>query len=166
MPRLYLGKIPYNARERDVERFLKGYGKINNISMKYGFAFVDFEDSRDAEDACHDLDGKTMEGSSMRLVVEMARGKPRGNDRHGSRSPRRRSRSPRRRSRTPPRRRSRSRDRKRSRRSRSRSSSRSRSPVRESRRRSESRSPSPKRDFHSSMRNQYHLQAHIAMAYT
>ena len=62
MPRIYLGKIPYNARERDIERFLKGYGRITNISMKYGFAFVDFEDHRDAEDACHDLDGKTMDG--------------------------------------------------------------------------------------------------------
>ncbi|CAP23885.2 Protein CBR-RSP-5 [Caenorhabditis briggsae] len=149
MPRIYLGKIPYHARERDIERFLKGYGRITNISMKYGFAFVDFEDYRDAEDACHDLDGKTMDGSSMRVVVEMAKGKPRGSDaRGGSRSPRRRSRSPRRRSRTPPRRRSRSRsrDRKRSRRSRSRSASRSKSPERESRRRSESRSPSPKRN--------------------
>ena len=32
--------------------------------MKYGFAFVEFDDERDAEDAVHDLNGKSMNGDS------------------------------------------------------------------------------------------------------
>lgn len=50
-------------------RFLDGYGRINDISLKYGFAFVDFESSRDAEDAVHDLDGRTMSGDKYVIVV-------------------------------------------------------------------------------------------------
>jgi RNA recognition motif-containing protein len=36
MTRVYVGHIPYEARERDVERFFKGYGKIRDILMKRG----------------------------------------------------------------------------------------------------------------------------------
>lgn len=82
MPRVYLGRIPYSARERDIERynfsynslifsifvslsrFFSGYGKIKDIAIKFGFAFVEFDDDRDAEDACHDLNGKPMMGDS------------------------------------------------------------------------------------------------------
>lgn len=96
--------------------------------MKYGFAFVEFSDIRDAEDACHDLNGKAMNSdTNLRCIVEIAKGRPRGSDeyrftdrRGGSGRRRSRSRSPARR------RRSRSRDRRRSPR-------RSRSPKRRSR---------------------------------
>jgi RNA recognition motif-containing protein len=39
--------------------------------MKHDFAFVEFGDPRDADDACHYLNGKDFEGT--RLVVEFAR---------------------------------------------------------------------------------------------
>ncbi len=38
--RIYLGRIPYNARERDIERFFKGFGRIRDINLKNGFGFV------------------------------------------------------------------------------------------------------------------------------
>ena len=38
--RVYLGRIPYDTREKDIEKFFKGFGKINDIMMKHGFAFV------------------------------------------------------------------------------------------------------------------------------
>lgn len=49
-------------------RFFDGYGKIRDIAIKFGFAFIDFEDERDAEDACHDLNGKTMAGDRLVLL--------------------------------------------------------------------------------------------------
>uniref|UniRef100_A0A8C4Q1R4 RRM domain-containing protein n=1 Tax=Eptatretus burgeri TaxID=7764 RepID=A0A8C4Q1R4_EPTBU len=71
MARVYVGKLNYQARERDVERFFKGYGRMVDISLKSGFAFVEFEDSRDASDAVSHLNGRELMG--MRVVVEHAR---------------------------------------------------------------------------------------------
>ena len=39
------------ASPRDIEKFLKGYGRIRNISVKEGFGFAEFDDRRDADDA-------------------------------------------------------------------------------------------------------------------
>lgn len=38
--RIYVGRLPYDVRERDVEKFFKGYGRVREILMKDGFAFV------------------------------------------------------------------------------------------------------------------------------
>jgi RNA recognition motif-containing protein len=40
MSRLYLGRLSDSARERDVERFFKGYGRIREIVLKNGYGFV------------------------------------------------------------------------------------------------------------------------------
>ncbi|KAI6174678.1 Serine-arginine protein 55 [Aphelenchoides bicaudatus] len=140
MTRIYVGHIPYEARERDVERFFKEFGIF---LMKRGYAFVELADGRDADDAVYDLNGKSMMG--MRVVVEIAKGKPRGpggrfNGRRRSRS---RSRSPRRRDRGGSRERSRSRSPRKSR-----SASRSASPQQE-RKRDRSDSPPPRKDSRS-----------------
>jgi len=36
MSRVYVGKLSYRAREKDVERFFKGYGKILEVDLKNG----------------------------------------------------------------------------------------------------------------------------------
>ncbi|XP_055628134.1 serine-arginine protein 55-like [Toxorhynchites rutilus septentrionalis] len=83
--RVYVGGLPRNTRERDLERFFKGYGRICDIMIKNGYAFVEFEDHQDADDAVYELDGKDLLGE--RVSVEQARGKPRGGDvRRGGRS--------------------------------------------------------------------------------
>jgi arginine/serine-rich splicing factor 4/5/6 len=46
--RVYVGKLSYDVRERDIEKFFKGYGRVREILMKEGFAFVEFDDYRDA----------------------------------------------------------------------------------------------------------------------
>lgn len=46
--------------------------------MKNGYAFVEFDDYRDADDACYELNGKELMGE--RITVERARGTPRGSD--------------------------------------------------------------------------------------
>uniref|UniRef100_A0A0R3S3C8 RRM domain-containing protein n=1 Tax=Elaeophora elaphi TaxID=1147741 RepID=A0A0R3S3C8_9BILA len=140
--RVYVGRLSYRAHERDIERFFRGYGRITEILLKNGYAFVEFSDRRDAEDAVHDLNGRSLLGD--RVIVQNAKSRPRGRDMYRERM--------RERSRSRDRRRSRSRDRKRShsrdRKKRRHSSSESESPE-DNRRRSSSRSqsPSPKKSF-------------------
>jgi len=38
--RLYIGRLSDTARDRDVERFFKGYGRIREIVLKNGYGFV------------------------------------------------------------------------------------------------------------------------------
>ncbi len=38
--RVYIGRLPYQAREKDVERFFRGFGRIRDINLKNGFGFV------------------------------------------------------------------------------------------------------------------------------
>lgn len=97
--RVYVGGISYRARENDLEYFFRKYGKLREISLKNGFAFLEFDDYRDADDACYDLNGKELMGE--RVNVEIAKGTPHGRDRerwgNGSgegRGDRRRNRSP------------------------------------------------------------------------
>jgi len=60
--RVYVGRIPYRASERDLKRFFRDCGRISDIIMKNGFAFVDFEDAHDADEAVKELNGKEMMG--------------------------------------------------------------------------------------------------------
>uniref|UniRef100_A0A914CT55 RRM domain-containing protein n=1 Tax=Acrobeloides nanus TaxID=290746 RepID=A0A914CT55_9BILA len=54
---------------------------IREINLKQGYGFVDLDSPRDAEDACYELNGKTLSGS--RIVVEMSKPKRRYDDDHG-----------------------------------------------------------------------------------
>jgi len=76
VPRLYVGRLPSRASERDIERLFKGYGRLRDINLKNGYGFVDFEDYRDADDAVYDLNGKEYMGE--RVIIEHARGTERG----------------------------------------------------------------------------------------
>merc|ERR1712142_754051 len=66
---VYIGGISDRVRTGDVEDFLKGYGKILDISIKTKFAFIEFEDKYDAEDACKDLDDKRLCGERVKLQM-------------------------------------------------------------------------------------------------
>lgn len=76
MPRVYVGRLNQRVTERDLERFFDGYGKIRDVMMKAGYAFMDFQDRRDADDAVHDLNGKELLGE--RIIIEHATGTERG----------------------------------------------------------------------------------------
>ena len=59
--KVYVGDLPRDASEKELERAFTYYGPLRNVWVARnpsGFAFVEFEDPRDAEDAVHDLDGK------------------------------------------------------------------------------------------------------------
>ncbi|KAJ8507480.1 hypothetical protein ONZ45_g10145 [Pleurotus djamor] len=84
--RLYLGRLPSDARSDDVQKFFEGYGRIVDCRVMTGFGFVEFENSKDAEDAVHQFNGKPFMGAN--IVVEFAKeSRPRREpyeDRHGA----------------------------------------------------------------------------------
>ncbi|CAA3015222.1 serine arginine-rich splicing factor RS31-like isoform X1 [Olea europaea subsp. europaea] len=74
MKPIFCGNFEYETRQSDLERLFSKYGRIERVDMKSGFAFVYFEDERDAEDAIRGLDGRTFGYDRRRLSVEWARG--------------------------------------------------------------------------------------------
>lgn len=78
MRRVYVGRLSHHVRERDVERFFRSEGKIREVLMKDGFAFVEFDHSEDAEAAIRHLNGRDINGD--RVHVEFAKGPPRGRE--------------------------------------------------------------------------------------
>lgn len=80
--RVYIGGLPYRVKERDIERFFRGYGKLREVLIKNGYGFVEFEDYRDADDAVYELNGKELCGE--RVTVERAKGSPRARGRGSS----------------------------------------------------------------------------------
>ncbi|XP_050381792.1 serine/arginine-rich splicing factor RS2Z33 isoform X2 [Argentina anserina] len=59
--------------------------RVRDVDMKREFAFVEFYDPRDADDARYGLDGREVDGS--RLIVEFAKGAPRGSREYMGRGP-------------------------------------------------------------------------------
>ncbi|KAL5569186.1 hypothetical protein UlMin_025761 [Ulmus minor] len=74
--RLYVGHLSSRTRSRDLEDIFSRYGRVRDVDMKRDYAFVEFSDPRDADDARYSLNGREVDGS--RLIVEAARGGPRG----------------------------------------------------------------------------------------
>jgi len=70
--RVYVGRLGNRTRERDIYDAFSRYGRIVGCDLKYGFCFVEYDDSRDAEDAVHGMDGRDLDGS--RIIVEYSRG--------------------------------------------------------------------------------------------
>jgi len=70
--RVFVGGLSYRVRERDLEKFFQSIGRVTDISMKNGYAFVEFDDHRDADDAVYELNGKDLLGE--RVAVEHIRG--------------------------------------------------------------------------------------------
>ncbi|CAG8554628.1 13451_t:CDS:10, partial [Racocetra fulgida] len=67
---LYVGNLPYAFREQDVADMFERYGRLRKVTVQIdhytgrnkGFAFVEFEDRRDAEDAFDKYNGTNVEG--------------------------------------------------------------------------------------------------------
>ncbi|KOB66748.1 RNA-binding protein, partial [Operophtera brumata] len=76
--KVYVGNLGTNASKYDIEKVFAKYGNIRNVWVARnppGFAFVEFEDPRDAEDATRGLDGTRCCGTRIR--VEMSNGRTR-----------------------------------------------------------------------------------------
>ncbi|KAI4302361.1 hypothetical protein MLD38_038115 [Melastoma candidum] len=74
--RLYVGHLSSRTRTRDLEDLFARYGRVRAVDMKRDYAFVEYGDPRDADDARYGLDGREFKGS--RIVVEFSKGAPRG----------------------------------------------------------------------------------------
>ncbi|KAL0903300.1 hypothetical protein M5K25_027669 [Dendrobium thyrsiflorum] len=74
---IYVGNLPGDIREREIEDLFYKYGHIVDVDLKIpprppGYAFVEFDDARDADDAIRGRDGYNFGGH--RLRVELAHG--------------------------------------------------------------------------------------------
>lgn len=79
MARLYVGNLPGDIRKSELEDIFIKYGKIRTLDIKTGrdqpsaaFAFLEFDDARDAEDAQRGRNGYEFAG--QRIRVETAKG--------------------------------------------------------------------------------------------
>lgn len=74
--KVYVGDLGSNADKQEIEDAFSYYGPLRSVWVARnppGFAFVEFEDARDAEDAVRGLDGRTICGRRAR--VELSTGK-------------------------------------------------------------------------------------------
>ncbi|GFR39907.1 hypothetical protein Agub_g412, partial [Astrephomene gubernaculifera] len=76
--RVFVGNLPMDVREREVEDLFFKYGRIRSVDLKIGprppaFAFVEFEDSRDAYDAVRGRDGIEFQGQRLRVEISHGR---------------------------------------------------------------------------------------------
>ncbi|KAK2453057.1 Serine/arginine-rich splicing factor rsz22a [Trifolium repens] len=61
MSRVYVGNLDSRVTERDLEDEFRIFGVIRSVWVARrppGYAFIDFDDRRDAQDAIRELDGK------------------------------------------------------------------------------------------------------------
>ncbi|GFP88195.1 serine/arginine-rich splicing factor rs31 [Phtheirospermum japonicum] len=70
---IFCGNFGYETRQSDLERLFNKYGRVERVDMKSGFAFVYYENERDAEDAIHGLDNIPFGYDKRRLSVEWAK---------------------------------------------------------------------------------------------
>ncbi|KAI6231821.1 RRM domain-containing protein [Aphelenchoides besseyi] len=86
--KVYIGGLPEDATTQEIEDAFHRFGRIRKVWVARrppGFAFVEFEDSRDAEDAVKAMDGNRICG--VRARVELSHGRRRngaGNQGGGS----------------------------------------------------------------------------------
>ena len=68
---MYIGNLGNNASKYDIEDAFTKYGPLRDVWVARnppGFAFVEFEDNRDAKDAVRGLDGTRLCGVSGSLA--------------------------------------------------------------------------------------------------
>ncbi|XP_052448594.1 serine and arginine rich splicing factor 7a isoform X2 [Carassius gibelio] len=73
--KVYVGDLGNGAAKGELERAFSYYGPLRSVWVARnppGFAFVEYEDARDAEDAVKGMDGKVLCGARVR--VEMSNG--------------------------------------------------------------------------------------------
>eukprot|EP00617_Octactis_speculum_P023920 CAMPEP_0185766048 /NCGR_PEP_ID=MMETSP1174-20130828/34896_1 /TAXON_ID=35687 /ORGANISM="Dictyocha speculum, Strain CCMP1381" /LENGTH=138 /DNA_ID=CAMNT_0028449535 /DNA_START=36 /DNA_END=449 /DNA_ORIENTATION=+ len=82
--RIFVGNLPMDIRERDIEDLFYKYGRMSDIHLKTpsrppAFAFITFDDRRDADDAVRGRDGYSLGGERLRVeIVRGRRGPSRG----------------------------------------------------------------------------------------
>ena len=84
--RIYVGGLDANTKKEDLDDAFQKFGKIKSIDMKENephgkyYAFVEYEDNRDAQDAIAEMNKKRI-GSSDNVSVEASKPKKDPRDR-------------------------------------------------------------------------------------
>lgn len=73
--RIYVGQLPYNAQEAQLENLFGQYGQVTEVSIitdRYtgqskGFAFVEMADDAEAQTAIQHLNGTEMGGRALTI---------------------------------------------------------------------------------------------------
>ena len=85
--RVYVGGLVEGIKKEDLEREFDKYGKLNSVWVALnppGFAFIEFENLQEAEDACSAMNGIEMLGATLKVEISRKRDGPRrGNFRGG-----------------------------------------------------------------------------------
>ncbi|KFM74863.1 Serine/arginine-rich splicing factor 7, partial [Stegodyphus mimosarum] len=74
--KVYVGDLGNSGTKHEIEDVFSYYGPLRNVWVARnppGFAFVEFEDSRDARDAVRALDGKLLCGRRVRVELSTGR---------------------------------------------------------------------------------------------
>ena len=74
-PQIFIAKLPQNISERELEYEFHKFGKIKELQLKRGYAFVTYGNYEDAEKAIKKMDGEKVNG--QRIVVQSALGRKR-----------------------------------------------------------------------------------------
>uniref|UniRef100_K3WQS6 RRM domain-containing protein n=1 Tax=Globisporangium ultimum (strain ATCC 200006 / CBS 805.95 / DAOM BR144) TaxID=431595 RepID=K3WQS6_GLOUD len=79
MARVFVGNLPPDTREQDLEKKFDKFGRIRSIQIKFpqrppAFAFIEYEDERDADDAVRELHGQHFGGNRLRVEISRGRG--------------------------------------------------------------------------------------------
>ncbi|XP_047249985.1 serine/arginine-rich splicing factor SR30-like [Capsicum annuum] len=87
---IYVGNLCGDIHEQEVEDLFYKYVPITHIDLKVpprspGYAFVEFEESRDADDAIHGRDGYDFDGHRLRVeLAHSGRGNSSSNNHYNS----------------------------------------------------------------------------------
>jgi splicing factor, arginine/serine-rich 4/5/6 len=69
--KIFVGKLSDHTTEETLQKIFNQYGRVLNIDIKTGQAFIFYETMRECEDAVREMDGKDLDGSP--IVVEIVR---------------------------------------------------------------------------------------------
>jgi RNA recognition motif-containing protein len=78
---IFIGNLPYSFEERDIVNLFERFGRLRSVSVpmdRYtrrnrGFAFLEYEQRTDAEDAFNKYNGYEIEGRKLRLDWDVGR---------------------------------------------------------------------------------------------
>ena len=69
-PQIFIAKLSSSVREKDLDYEFRRFGTIRSIQLKRGYAFIEYDDYKDAQEAIAEMDGKKFEG--QRIAVQSA----------------------------------------------------------------------------------------------
>jgi len=93
MNKIYVGNLPYEVTEEDLESTFGQFGGIESVALiidrqtgrSKGFGFITFNEQKSAQDSLA-LDGTDLKGRNLRVNIATEKPKGRGGDDRGGRS--------------------------------------------------------------------------------